>query len=700
MIEDDKAFSRLTPNGLNVLKYTNNGICIFDKHGDLIYLNNYCANYYSSISMTVTTGMSHENILKVESKNRQKLGLIKDPHSWMENRLNNHKKLNSSIEELQPNGTWIQIHTSSSSDGTSCVFFTNSTETSTANIELFEKEERYALAMAAANDGLWDWDLRTNKIFFSHRWKEMLGLKPDEIGPVPGEWLTRIHPDDIDRFNTLMDAYLNENTSYFEVEYRVRHFNDTYRWMLVRGLAVRDQKGKAYRIAGSQTDITDRKLSDKQTIHDALHDNLTGIANRTLFLDRIRHAILRRQRYPETQFAVIYLDLDRFQLVNESLGHVHGDELLILIAHHLEDNIPIGDTVARLGGDEFSILLQDIKNVSEAKAISENIQKMFSQPFSLGGKEVFTSASMGIAHSDNNYKKSEEILRDSELAMYRAKRQGKAQSIVFDNRFRESNLSPIDLDTDLRRALERNEMKLHYQPIISLKDGTIAGFEALLRWNHRSRGTISPSEFIPLAEETGLIYELGQWVLREACEQTAIWNQEQQQNNQLEISINLSSRQFTDPNLVSGIIENIKKPGFNAECLKLEITESALMQNAQRSIDMLNQLKDLSVKVCVDDFGTGYSSLSYLHTFPIDTLKIDRSFVHDMSRNYRNMEIIRTIIMLAHNLKLDVIAEGVETAEQYAQLSALGCQFAQGFYFSRPVDKNDATRLIQKDSQW
>jgi EAL domain-containing protein (putative c-di-GMP-specific phosphodiesterase class I) len=284
--------------------------------------------------------------------------------------------------------------------------------------------------------------------------------------------------------------------------------------------------------------------------------------------------------------------------------------------------------------------------------------------------------------------------------MYRAKRQGKAQSIVFDNRFRESNLSPIDLDTDLRRALERNEMSLHYQPIISLKDGTIAGFEALLRWNHRSRGTISPSEFIPLAEETGLIYELGQWVLREACEQTAIWNQEQQQNNQLEISINLSSRQFTDPNLVSGIIENIKKPGFNAECLKLEITESALMQNAQRSIDMLNQLKDLSIKVCVDDFGTGYSSLSYLHTFPIDTLKIDRSFVHDMSRNYRNMEIIRTIIMLAHNLKLDVIAEGVETAEQYAQLSALGCQFAQGFYFSRPVDKNDATRLIQKDSQW
>ena len=700
VIGNNKTFSGPPANGLNVLQHINNGVCVFDKNDYLIYLNNYCSDYYSAISMTVTTGMSYEKILNVESKSRQKLGLIKDPHSWMKSRLNNHKKQLSCIEELQPNGTWIQIHTSASNDGTSCVFFTSAPETSTANVELLEKEERYALAMAAANDGLWDWNLRTNKIFFSHRWKEILGLNHDEIGPAPDEWLNRIHPDDIDRFNTLLDAYLSKNTSHFEIEYRVRDFNDAYRWMLVRGLAVRDQKGKAYRIAGSQTDITDQKLSDKQTIHDALHDNLTGIANRTLFLDRIRHAVMRRQRYPKTQFAVIYLDLDRFKLVNESLGHVHGDELLILIAHRLEENIPIGDTIARLGGDEFSILLQDIKDVAEAKAISENIQKTFSLPFLLGGKEVFTSASMGIAHSDNNYKKSDEILRDSELAMYRAKRQGKAQSIVFDNKFRQTNLSPIDLDTDLRRAIQRNEMKLHYQPIISLQDGTIAGFEALLRWNHRSRGAISPSEFIPLAEETGLIYELGQWVLREACEQIAIWNKDQKQDEQLEISINLSSRQFTDPNLVSGIIENVKKSGFSAEYLKLEITESALMQNAQRSIDMLNQLKDLSIKVCVDDFGTGYSSLSYLHTFPIDTLKIDRSFVHDMSRNYRNMEIIRTIIMLAHNLKLDVIAEGVETAEQYAQLSALGCQFAQGFYFSRPVDKNDATRLIHEDSQW
>ena len=435
-------------------------------------------------------------------------------------------------------------------------------------------------------------------------------------------------------------------------------------------------------------------------IYDALHDTLTSIPNRTLLLDRIRQSLVRRKRYPKTSFAIIFIDLDRFRLVNESLGHIHGDELLQLISARLKETIPIGDTVARLGGDEFSVLLQDIDSVRDVEVIAKDIQNSFSKPFFLGDKEVFASASMGIAHSDNNYKTPEEILRDSELAMYRAKRGGKSQSIVFQPQFRQSSLSPIDLDTDLRRALDRDEMELHYQPIISMRDRTISGFEALLRWSHRSRGVISPNEFIPLAEETGLIYDLGQWVLGKACKQIAAWNKSKEKEDQLEISINLSSRQFSDPNLVEGIVENIEKSGFDAEFLKIEITESALMQNAQRSVSMLNQLKDLNIKVCVDDFGTGYSSLSYLHTFPIDTLKIDRSFVHDMSRNFRNMEIIRTIIMLAHNLKLDVIAEGVETGEQDAQLSALGCQFAQGFYFSRPINSSDAALLIQQNHRW
>ena len=565
---------------------------------------------------------------------------------------------------------------------------------------LSQNQERYSLAMQASNDGLWDWDLKTNKILYSERWKEMLGFNDDEISDTADEWLSRVHPEDHDRVRASIDAYLEGTTSNFEIEYRIRHFSDNYLWMMAKGLAIRTSDGRATRFAGSQTDVSERKSNEEQMIHDALHDTLTSIPNRTLLLDRIRQSLVRRKRYPKTSFAIIFIDLDRFRLVNESLGHIHGDELLQLISARLKETIPIGDTVARLGGDEFSILLQDINSVRDVEVIAKDIQNLFSKPFFLGDREVFASASMGIAHSDNDYKTPEEILRDAELAMYRAKREGKSQSIVFQPQFRQSSLSPIDLDTDLRRALDRDEMELHYQPIISMRDRTISGFEALLRWSHRSRGVISPNEFIPLAEETGLIYDLGQWVLGKACKQIAAWNKSKKKEDQLEISINLSSRQFSDPNLVEGIVENIEKSGFDAEFLKIEITESALMQNAQRSVSMLNQLKDLNIKVCVDDFGTGYSSLSYLHTFPIDTLKIDRSFVHDMSRNFRNMEIIRTIIMLAHNLKLDVIAEGVETGEQDAQLSALGCQFAQGFYFSRPINSSDAALLIQQNHQW
>ena len=565
---------------------------------------------------------------------------------------------------------------------------------------LSQNQERYSLAMQASNDGLWDWDLKTNKILYSDRWKEMLGFNDDEISDTADEWLSRVHPEDHDRVRASIDAYLEGTTSNFEIEYRIRHFSDNYLWMMAKGLAIRTSSGRATRFAGSQTDVSERKSNEEQMIYDALHDTLTSIPNRTLLLDRIRQSLVRRKRYPKTSFAIIFIDLDRFRLVNESLGHIHGDELLQLISARLKETIPIGDTVARLGGDEFSILLQDINSVRDVEVIAKDIQNVFSKPFFLGDREVFASASMGIAHSDNDYKTPEEILRDAELAMYRAKREGKSQSIVFQPQFRQSSLSPIDLDTDLRRALDRDEMELHYQPIISMRDRTISGFEALLRWSHRSRGVISPNEFIPLAEETGLIYDLGQWVLRKACKQIAAWNKSKKKEDQLEISINLSSRQFSDPNLVEGIVENIEKSGFNAEFLKIEITESALMQNAQRSVSMLNQLKDLNIKVCVDDFGTGYSSLSYLHTFPIDTLKIDRSFVHDMSRNFRNMEIIRTIIMLAHNLKLDVIAEGVETGEQDAQLSALGCQFAQGFYFSRPINSSDAALLIQQNHRW
>jgi diguanylate cyclase (GGDEF)-like protein/PAS domain S-box-containing protein len=599
-----------------------------------------------------------------------------------------------------PTGEILEIRVRPLDGGGFVATYSDVTETRLSARRLRESEERYALAAAGANDGLWDWDLKTDRVFYSRRWKEMLGHGETEIGDMPDEWFSRIHANDVDRVKAMLDAHLGGAVSHFEIEHRMRHSDDDHRWMLVRGLAVRGPDGAAYRIAGSQTEITDRKRAEQQAVHDALHDSLTGLANRTLFLERIRQAMARRQRHPSTRFAVIYLDLDRFKLVNESLGHVHGDDMIISASRRLEQSLKFGDTVARLGGDEFAVLMEEVATVGDAKSISESLQKTLSSPFILRGKEVFATASMGIAHSENDYDRPEDILRDSELAMYRAKEYGKAQSVVFDSSFKRSLVTPIDLDTDLRRALERDEMSLRYQPIVSMTSGRISGFEALLRWEHAELGTVSPADFIPLAEETGMIDSLGQWVLRQACRQTLIWNESRSSDNQLEISVNLSGRQFMQTDLVNGIIDCVHGTGLSAASLKLEITESVLMENAQRSVAMLNQLKELEIKVCVDDFGTGYSSLSYLHTFPIDTLKIDKSFIGDMSRNYQNLEIVRTITMLARNLRLDVIAEGVETPEQHAQLRALGCQFAQGFHFSRPLNVEKATRLIQEDRRW
>lgn len=578
--------------------------------------------------------------------------------------------------------------------------YSDVTERHKAETALRESEERYALAAAGANDGLWDWNLGSNRIFFSDRWKEMLGYPGSEIGDGAEEWFSRIHPEDVQRVTAQIDAHLSGVAANFESEHRVRHFDDSFRWMLVRGLAVRDADGIAYRIAGSMTDVTERKRSEEQAIHDALHDNLTGLANRTLFLERVRQALARQRRTPSARFAVIYLDLDRFKVVNESLGHVHGDDLIIAAARRLEQNLKFGDTVARLGGDEFAIMLEDVRDKTDATNLSEMLQKALSTPFVLGGKEVFTTASMGIAHSAENYVRPEDILRDAELAMYRAKELGKARSVAFDAGMRGTTVTPLDVETDLRRALERNEMVLNFQPIVSLSDGRIRGFEALARWRHAERGDIPPSEFIPLAEETGMIVELGQWVLRTACAQMVQWNRDFAPRDPFEISVNLSGRQFTQMDLVRMVTDSLEGTGLQANCLKLEITESALMENAQRSAQMLRHLKELDIKVCVDDFGTGYSSLSYLHTFPIDTLKIDKSFVQDMGRNRHNLEIVRTIALLAQNLRLDVIAEGVETPEQLAQLRAIGCGYAQGYLFSRPLTADNVRRLLAENRVW
>jgi len=574
------------------------------------------------------------------------------------------------------------------------------TEEVHAQEELRRSEERFALAAQGANDGLWDWDLREERVFYSERWKSMVGCEPGEIGDRPDEWTGRIHPDDLQRFHAELNAHLDDRAPHFETEYRMRHRDGSWRWMLARGLAVRDAAGRPYRMVGSLTDITARKEGEARLLHSALHDSLTGLPNRVLFMDRLGQAIHRARRVPDRQFAVLFLDLDRFKIVNDSLGHALGDRLLVETGGRLSASLRPADTVARLGGDEFAILLDEIREPADAMRFADRVQKSLQEPFLVEGREVYSTASIGIALSSLGYERPEDMLRDADTAMYRAKVQGKARFAVFDRAMHEQALALLELETDLRRAAERHDFLLHYQPIISLRTGKIAGFEALLRWDHPTKGFIPPTRFIPLAEETGLIIPIGNRVLREACRQLRAWQGKFPQSPALQMSVNLSGVQMLQPELIMQIEMALRDFGLDGRSLKLEITESVIMEHAQYAREMLQQMKSQDIRLAIDDFGTGYSSMSYLRRYPIDTVKVDQSFVAKVNVDEESLEIVRSIISMAHNLKMDVVAEGVETPEQLARMRTLGCEYAQGFFFSRAVDKDAAEALLGGGWSW
>ncbi|PYT80696.1 MAG: diguanylate cyclase [Acidobacteria bacterium] len=563
---------------------------------------------------------------------------------------------------------------------------------------LRESEERYALAARGANDGLWDWNILTGRVYYSPRWKAMLGWKEDEIGDGPEEWFNRIHDADRQRVQEEIAAHRSGSTPHFESEHRMLHKDGTFRWMLNRGLAVFDESGGTLRMAGSQTDITERKVSDP----------LTGLPNRLLFVDRLGRLIKQARRRKKALFAILFLDLDGFKMINDSMGHLTGDQLLVGVANRLEKCLRSTDTVARLGesftvarlgGDEFTVILDDLKDPNDAKCAADRLMKALAPPFLLGGKEVFTSVSIGIALSSSSYEQPEDMLRDADTAMYRAKSLGKARFEVFDADMRASVMARLQLETDLRGALERGEFRNFYQPIVSLDTGRIVGFEALLRWQHPTRDLVGPEEFIHVAEETGLIRELGWWNLQEACRQVAEWRTDPK-GRDLIISVNLSAKQFLQANLVEDIRKLLHKLSLAPDALKLEITESAVMTDPSAAVEMLQQIKSIGIRLAIDDFGTGYSSLSYLHRFPLDTLKIDRSFIRDIRSDGEGLEIAKTILPLANNLRLDVVAEGVETAEQVALLRQLHCNYAQGYYFSKPLSAEGTTALLAVEPSW
>ncbi len=560
--------------------------------------------------------------------------------------------------------------------------------------QLQASEERYALAERGANDGLWDWDLRSDQIYFSPRWKAMLGYSADEISGTKDEWFGRVHPEDLKQLKVALSQHLVGMIPHFESEHRILHKEGDYRWVLSRGLAVTDSEGAAYRIAGSQTDITGRKRAEEQLIHDALHDALTGLPNRALFMDRLGRAIEHSKRRENYLYAVLFLDLDRFKVINDSLGHTVGDQLLLAISRRLELFLRSVDTVARLGGDEFVILIEDIQGLSDATRIAERIQNELSLPFKLNEHSVFTSVSIGIVLSQKNYETPEEVLRDADIAMYRAKALGRARFEVFDTAMRTRAMARLELETDLRKAIGYQQFEVFYQPIVSLDDDRITGFEALVRWRHPERGLIAPEEFIPVAEETGLIIPIDWWVLRQACQQLSEWRKQFQTDPPLTISVNLSSKHFAQHDLVTQVENILHVTGLDGGSLQLEITESVFMEYGEKEISVLRALRELGVQLHIDDFGTGYSSLGYLQNFPVDTIKIDRTFVGKMGKETNNSEIVRTIVTLARELGMDAIAEGVETEEQLIQLKALNCEFGQGYIISRPMTSEAAEAII------
>lgn len=450
-------------------------------------------------------------------------------------------------------------------------------------------------------------------------------------------------------------------------------------------------------------EINERQRVQQQLIHDALHDSLTGLPNRNLLIERIEFTIAHAKRNPDYKYGILFIDLDRFKVINDSLGHLIGDQLLIAVSNLLQECVRENDLVARLGGDEFVILLDGIKSIQDATSIGERIQQKMRSPFELESQNIFTSASIGIVLGSTEYSNPADLMRDADIAMYRAKDKGKARYTIFDQTMYDETLKLVELENSLRFALKRNELTMHYQPIISLDNNHLVGFEALIRWQHPERGAISPVEFIPIAEDTGLILDIGEWLLKEACQQLQTWRQQfasVPQINSLKMSINLATQQLQEPEFIQKLDQILLETGLEGSSLRLEITESVLIEPEGTIQNTLRQIKNRNIKLSIDDFGTGYSSLSYLRRFPIDNLKIDRSFIQQMNFDSENFEIVRLIITLAKTLGMKTISEGVETALQLNQLKGLGCEFAQGYLFSIPLAPKEIELMLAKYPQF
>jgi diguanylate cyclase (GGDEF)-like protein/PAS domain S-box-containing protein len=557
---------------------------------------------------------------------------------------------------------------------------------------LQESEEKLESILNSLEEVVWSAEVATNNLLFLNPAAQgVYGRSVDELLNNPDLRLESIHPEDRDLVELSLASSFNHNHN---LEYRIVQPNGEIRWVWERSRLIFDQTGAANRRDGIISDITERKKIESELSYEARHDSLTNLPNRSAFLERVEQALKQSQKNPNYLFAVLFIDLDRFKIVNDSLGHLIGDELLITVAQILTSCCRANDFVARLGGDEFTILLDAIKTIEEGNSIAERIQTKLNTPFYLKGHTVFTSASIGIVEVNHQYQDSSAILQNADLAMYRAKSQGKARHEVFAQEMYAETRELLEIENDLRKAVIENEFILHYQPIVSLETNKLYGFEALLRWHHPTKGLIYPDKFINLAEETGLIINIGEWILKAACQQLHTWQTQYPQVANLKISVNIASQQLKDPNFLTILDQTLVTTGLSSQSLNLEITESTLMDYKPEIIDLLHQIRDRGIKLNIDDFGTGYSSLQYLNRFPISTLKIDRSFTKGMLKDKENFEIVKMIITLARTLKIDVIAEGIENLKQLKVLKTFNCKLGQGHLFSEPIDCKNAELMF------
>ncbi|MFA9477571.1 putative bifunctional diguanylate cyclase/phosphodiesterase [Phycisphaerales bacterium AB-hyl4] len=559
--------------------------------------------------------------------------------------------------------------------------------------ELRESEQRYALAVRGSRDGLWDWDLHANQVYYASRWKQLLGCDEDEVSDSPREWTERIISADLPAFDKAIVSLTEGETEAIDIELSMDHADGSIRHMRCRAAAVIPEgHTKAVRIAGSLSDITDLKRAQEELRRLAQHDRLTGLPNRQLFTDRVQRAILYGKQ-SGSLFAVLFLDFDRFKVINDSLGHEAGDELLKGIAQRLTSSLAKGDVAARFGGDEFALLMH-VRTQQDAIDQTEQLLKQLAEPHDVAGHELVSTASIGVTIWSIGYEDASEMLRDADAAMYVAKQNGKSQQRLFDTHMHNKAKQRLTMEEDLRRAIKSKSLTLEYQPIISLQDGSIRGAEALARWNHDERGMISPDEFIGIAEETGLIIPIGEHFIREACEQVKRWNQIN--TRPLYVNVNLAQRQLIYPGLVTVIKQILNEVGVDANLLRLELSESAVMAERHDTITVMQEIRDAGIRLAMDDFGTGHSSLSSLHRYPLDILKVDRSFVQNMMRRHKFAGVMQAIVTLAHNLELEVVGEGLETPEQVAMLQSMDCDLGQGYIFARPMPGDEFIKLLSQ----